>query len=121
VDWTERYPAIAAAPAKLRARSFTIDGEAMVTGPDGIAVFDALHRRRRDGCCASRLIVVGPVIGPLDGPVVTLPTGHVERPHPFARLLPSVIGSNGSRLATIRIDLLASIVICVTLIFHRRR
>jgi bifunctional non-homologous end joining protein LigD len=45
-DWTERYPAIAAA-AKLRARSFTLDGEAVVSGADGIAVFDALHRRRR--------------------------------------------------------------------------
>jgi bifunctional non-homologous end joining protein LigD len=46
-DWTDRYPAIAAAAAKLRAKSFTIDGEAVVTGPDGIAGFDALHRRRR--------------------------------------------------------------------------
>jgi bifunctional non-homologous end joining protein LigD len=46
-DWTDRYPAIASAATKLRARSFTIDGEAVVTGPDGIAVFDALHLRRR--------------------------------------------------------------------------
>ena len=46
-DWTDRYPAIASAAAKLRAKSFTIDGEAVVTGLDGIAVFDALHRRRR--------------------------------------------------------------------------
>jgi bifunctional non-homologous end joining protein LigD len=30
----------------LRARSFTLDGEAVVCGPDGVAVFDALHRRR---------------------------------------------------------------------------
>jgi ATP-dependent DNA ligase len=30
---------------ELRARSFTIDGEAAVCGPDGIAIFDALHRR----------------------------------------------------------------------------
>jgi bifunctional non-homologous end joining protein LigD len=44
-DWTDRYPAIARAAAKLRARSFTIDGEAAVCGPDGIAIFDALHRR----------------------------------------------------------------------------
>src|SRR5215467_11916885 len=44
-DWSGRYPAIARAAAKLRARSFTIDGEAAVCGPDGIAVFDALHRR----------------------------------------------------------------------------
>jgi bifunctional non-homologous end joining protein LigD len=44
-DWTIRYPAIAATAAKLRARSFTIDGEVVVCGPDGVAVFDALHRR----------------------------------------------------------------------------
>jgi ATP dependent DNA ligase domain len=46
-DWTDRYPAIASAAAKLRARSFTIDGEAVVAGADGVAVFDALHRRHR--------------------------------------------------------------------------
>jgi ATP-dependent DNA ligase len=46
-DWTDRYPAIASAAAKLRAESFTIDGEAVVTGADGVAVFDALHRRHK--------------------------------------------------------------------------
>jgi ATP-dependent DNA ligase len=46
-DWTERYPAIASAAAKLKARSFTLDGEAVVAGADGVAVFDALHRRGR--------------------------------------------------------------------------
>jgi bifunctional non-homologous end joining protein LigD len=45
-DWTDRYPTIARAAAKLRAKSFTIDGEAVVCGPDGVAVFEALHRRR---------------------------------------------------------------------------
>ena len=44
-DWSGRYPAIARAAAKLRAKSFTMDGEAAVCGPDGIAVFAALHRR----------------------------------------------------------------------------
>jgi ATP-dependent DNA ligase len=44
-DWTGRYPAIAKAATKLRAESFTIDGEAAVCGPNGVAVFDALHRR----------------------------------------------------------------------------
>jgi bifunctional non-homologous end joining protein LigD len=44
-DWSGRYPAIARTAAELRARSFTIDGEACVCGPDGVAVFDALHRR----------------------------------------------------------------------------
>jgi ATP-dependent DNA ligase len=46
-DWTDRYPAIANAAAKLKARSFTLDGEAVVCGADGVAVFDALHRRGR--------------------------------------------------------------------------
>jgi bifunctional non-homologous end joining protein LigD len=46
-DWTDRYPAIASAAAKLKAKSFTLDGEAVVAGADGVAVFDTLHRRGR--------------------------------------------------------------------------
>jgi bifunctional non-homologous end joining protein LigD len=44
-DWSGRYPAITLTTMQLRARSFTLDGEAVVCGPDGIAIFDALHRR----------------------------------------------------------------------------
>jgi bifunctional non-homologous end joining protein LigD len=44
-DWTGRYPAIAVTATLLRARSFTLDAEAVVCGPDGVAVFHALHRR----------------------------------------------------------------------------
>jgi bifunctional non-homologous end joining protein LigD len=44
-DWSDRYPSIAVTAMSLRARSFTFDGEAVVCGPDGVAVFDALHRR----------------------------------------------------------------------------
>jgi bifunctional non-homologous end joining protein LigD len=44
-DWSGRYPAIAVTSMLLRARSFTLDGEAVVCGPDGVAIFDALHRR----------------------------------------------------------------------------
>jgi bifunctional non-homologous end joining protein LigD len=44
-DWSGRYPSIAVTATLLRARSFTLDGEAVVCGPDGVAVFDALHRR----------------------------------------------------------------------------
>jgi bifunctional non-homologous end joining protein LigD len=43
-DWSKRYPAIAATAVNLRARSFTLDGEACVCGPDGVAIFDAMHR-----------------------------------------------------------------------------
>jgi ATP-dependent DNA ligase len=46
-DWTARYPLIADAAGKVRARTFTIDGEAVVCGADGVAVFDALHSERR--------------------------------------------------------------------------
>jgi ATP-dependent DNA ligase len=44
-DWTDRYPAIAAAAARLKARSFTPAGEAVVA--DGVAVFDTFHRSGR--------------------------------------------------------------------------
>jgi bifunctional non-homologous end joining protein LigD len=44
-DWTGRYPAISVTATLLRARSFILDGEAVVCGPDGVAIFDALHRR----------------------------------------------------------------------------
>jgi bifunctional non-homologous end joining protein LigD len=44
-DWSAGYPAILATAMQLQASSFTLDGEAVVCGPDGIAIFDALHRR----------------------------------------------------------------------------
>jgi bifunctional non-homologous end joining protein LigD len=43
-DWTGRYPAISVTATLLRAKSLTLDGEAVVCGPDGVAVFDPLHR-----------------------------------------------------------------------------
>jgi bifunctional non-homologous end joining protein LigD len=46
-DWTDRYPEIASTAARFRAKSFTIDGEAAVPDAERIAVFDALHRRRK--------------------------------------------------------------------------
>src|SRR5882672_2217756 len=44
-DWTVRLPAIAAAAGRINAKSFTIDGEAVVVGPDGLSQFDVLRRR----------------------------------------------------------------------------
>jgi bifunctional non-homologous end joining protein LigD len=43
-DWSGRYPAIVVTAMQLRATSFTLDGEAVVCGPDGVAIFNALHR-----------------------------------------------------------------------------
>jgi bifunctional non-homologous end joining protein LigD len=44
-DWTARLPAIAAAAERIKAKSFTIDGEAVVVGPDGLSQFEELRRR----------------------------------------------------------------------------
>jgi ATP-dependent DNA ligase len=44
-EWSARYPVISVTATLLRARSFVLDGEAVVCGPDGIAIFDALYRR----------------------------------------------------------------------------
>jgi ATP dependent DNA ligase domain len=44
-DWTARLPAIAAAAQRIKAKSFTIDGEVVVVGPDGLSRFDELRRR----------------------------------------------------------------------------
>ena len=44
-DWSGRYPAIVHTAVMLRGASFTLDGEAVVCGPDGVPIFDALHRR----------------------------------------------------------------------------
>jgi bifunctional non-homologous end joining protein LigD len=44
-DCTARLPAIAAAAERIKAKSFIIDGEAVVLGPDGLSRFDELRRR----------------------------------------------------------------------------
>jgi bifunctional non-homologous end joining protein LigD len=44
-DWTERLAAIATAAESVKAKSFTIDGEAVVLGPDGLSRFEELSRR----------------------------------------------------------------------------
>src|SRR5215475_2886610 len=44
-DWTSRLPAIAVAAERIKAKSFTIDGEAVVLGPGGLSQFEDLRRR----------------------------------------------------------------------------
>jgi bifunctional non-homologous end joining protein LigD len=44
-DWTARLPAIAAAAERIRAKSFKLDGEAVVVAPDGLSRFEGLRRR----------------------------------------------------------------------------
>ena len=45
-DFTSRFPLAAAAVTALPARSFLIDGEAIVTDESGLAVFDLVRRKR---------------------------------------------------------------------------
>ena len=47
LDWTGRYPSIAAAVAALSCRSCLIDDEVVICGEDGIPVFDRLRYGRR--------------------------------------------------------------------------
>jgi bifunctional non-homologous end joining protein LigD len=44
-DWTARLAGIAATAGQIEAKSFTVDGEAVVLGPDGLSRFDELSRR----------------------------------------------------------------------------
>ena len=46
-DWADRFPSIVVAAARLEARSFLIDGEAVVVSRDGTPDFHALRSRRR--------------------------------------------------------------------------
>jgi hypothetical protein len=44
-DWTAQLASIAAAAEMIKTKSFTIDGEAVVIGPDGLSRFEELSRR----------------------------------------------------------------------------
>jgi bifunctional non-homologous end joining protein LigD len=58
-DFTSRFPLAAAAVMALPAHSFLIDGEAIVTNDDGLAVFELIRRQRHGGAavlCAFDLI-----------------------------------------------------------------
>lgn len=53
-DWSGRFPAIVDAASRVRARSFLIDGEAVVCRPDGLSDFAALRTER---CSAAATLV----------------------------------------------------------------
>ena len=48
-DFTSRFPLAVAAVTALPARSFLLDGEAIVTNDRGLAVFDLIRRHKRHG------------------------------------------------------------------------
>jgi len=48
-DWADRFPAIVDAALQLKAKSFLIDGEAVILGNDDVYDFNALRSRGRGG------------------------------------------------------------------------
>ena len=48
IDWSARFPLIVKAVSGLKARSCTIDGEAIAYDDDGLASFELLRGRRHD-------------------------------------------------------------------------
>jgi hypothetical protein len=81
-DWSGRYPAIVMTAMQLRATSFTLDGEAVVCGPDGVAIFDALHRR---GTVSEAMLYVFDLLALEGQDLRALPLG--DRKKRLARLL----------------------------------
>jgi bifunctional non-homologous end joining protein LigD len=52
LDWTEKYPASAAAIAKLPAKSVNIDGELCGVRPDGVTSFEMMQQAADGGGAA---------------------------------------------------------------------
>ncbi len=46
-DWSDRFPAVIEAAGRLRAQSFTIDGEVVCCNETGLAVFALLRSSRK--------------------------------------------------------------------------
>ena len=46
-DWADRFPAIVDAALGIKAQSFLIDGEAVITSDDGMSDFRALRKADR--------------------------------------------------------------------------
>jgi ATP-dependent DNA ligase len=57
-DWTVRLAPIAAAAERITAKSFTVNGEAVVLGPDGVSRFEELSRRED-----ARTAIIGIEVG----------------------------------------------------------
>ena len=53
-DWADRFPAIVDAALRIKATSFLIDGEVVITSDDGMSDFRVLRSKRRDmrRCCS---------------------------------------------------------------------
>jgi bifunctional non-homologous end joining protein LigD len=87
LDWTEKFPNVAAAVAKLPARTALIDGEVVVEDEDGASSFSALQAALKQGERERFIYYVFDLLH-LDGRDLTgLPMA--ERKAELARLLPT--------------------------------
>ena len=53
-DWATRFPAIVAAALRIKAKSFLLDGEAVIERADGTPDFRALRSKRRSAAGETR-------------------------------------------------------------------
>jgi ATP dependent DNA ligase domain len=101
-DFTSRFPFIVAAVAALPRRSFLIDGEAIATNGDGLAVFDLIRRQRQ----GENAVMVAFDLIELDGEgrCVSLRPVLTSRYYDGARALPcpdTPVGDRGLDLRTL--------------------
>ena len=85
LDWTHKYPAIAAAVASLTARQAYLDGELCGVGPDGITSFSIVQLASDSGNAAALVFFVFDLLY-LDGEDVS-PRPLIERKARLAALL----------------------------------
>src|SRR5579859_8150356 len=85
VDLTDRLPLITSAAVHIEAQSFTIDGEAVVLGPDGLSQFNEL----RSASGTRRAILYAFDLLELDGTDMR-ERPFLERKTALANLMPGV-------------------------------
>jgi ATP-dependent DNA ligase len=81
-DWTARYPRIVAAATKIKANSFTMDGETVCVDDRGRADFQKLHSR----CFDAAAIFYAFDLMEIEGIAITA-TPLIERKAALAKLL----------------------------------
>src|SRR6476661_3693634 len=85
LDWTHKYPAIAAAVASLGARQAYLDGELCGVGPDGITSFSIVQLASDSGNAAALVFFLFDLLH-LDGEDLR-PRPLMDRKDPLAALL----------------------------------
>jgi ATP-dependent DNA ligase len=88
LDWTHKYPAIAAAVASLGARQAYLDGELCGVGPDGVTSFSMIQAASDSGNAAALVFFLFDLLYLDGGDLTARPL--IERKARLAALLSNV-------------------------------